>query len=380
MLMLLILFFASGVALWYGRQYRQPGPSHDRTAQQAAASGRVAEAEQEWLQGAKEDPNYAPSYLHLGDLYLSEKRYGEAASAYQSAAKLTPQDGLLFLNLNRAELAAGDVKAAEEASRRAADLRPDDPDALGLYGLFEVRQKNDPAALAPLSRAHQLRPDDRDYLVELVRIEIENVAFVQAEQDLAPYLQAHPSDGWACHLMGVIFELKSYDPANWKTALTYEQRAQALLPNDPRVYMTLGDLYFDLNRPADGLKAFQMGRRLLPNSEAMLHGLVKGYNRTGNRPAAAASAAALQILAARHQKITYLQEQMSLNPANVASGIALARLEEEVSDPATALNILGHLVQNAPQDPRPHQALSDFYLRHQRPGLAKQALRLDYRP
>lgn len=377
---LALLLAACAASFWYWRQYARPGASHDRQAQQDAAEGRPGDAEREWLQGIREDASYAPCYVHLGDLYMQARRFPDAVTEYNAAAKLAPGDGMLFLQLNRADLAVHDVRGAEAAAKRAADLLPDNADAAGLYGLLEVQQKNNPAALAPLRRAHHLRPSDRDYLLALVPIEIEDVAFAQAQSDLAPYLQAHPTDYWACHLMAVIFELKSHDPADWKTALAYEQRAAAGLPGDPRVYLTLGDLYLDLDRPADALSAFQTGQRLLPNSEAMWHGLVGSYSRLGEKRQAAAATLALQRLAARHQRITYLQEQMILRPADAVPGLALARLEEEDGDDGAARSILMDLLRQAPHDPRPHRALADFYQRRGRPRLAQQAARLDYMP
>ena len=327
--------------------------------------------------GILEDPTYVPGRVHLGDLYAQAGRFPEAVTEYTAAAKITPNDGKLFLRLNRADLAVHDIRGAEAAAKRAADLLPDDPDAAGLYGLFEVQQKNDPVALAPLRRAHQLRPADRDYLVELVRIEIENVAFTQAQNDLAPYLQAHPADAWACHLMGVIFEMKSQKPADLQTALAYEQRAVSGLPDDPRLYITLGDLYLDLDRPADALRAFQRGQKLLPNSEAMWHGLVRSYGRLNDKTQVAVSALALQKVAERHQQITYFQGRLAAKPADIGSGLALARLEQEEGDEAANYAILMSVLRYVPREPRLHRALADFYRRQGRPDLAKKALQPD---
>ena len=375
--LLLILCLAGAVEGWL---WTRPGPAHERRGLAALAQGRPAEAEQEWRQGIQEDPRALGCYAQLGDLYLAQKRFSEAAAAYTAAVHLAPTDGTLFLRLNRAALAAGDVPGAEAAAKRAADLRPEDPDAVGLYGLLENRQNNPAAALAALRRAHTLRPSDRDYLLELVNLEIQAVALGPAEQDLTPYLQTHPTDAWACHLMGVIWELKSHTPAGWQTALAYEQRAQAGLPDDPRVCLTLGDLYLSLDRPAESRAAFQAGRKLLPNSEAMLHGLVQADSRLGDRKAAAAVAAALQTLAARHQRISFLRERMTLDPADVASGLALARLEEEEGEDGASRGLLTGLLRRAPRDPRLHRALADFYLRHHRPDLASRAARLDDAP
>ncbi|MDQ2687626.1 MAG: tetratricopeptide repeat protein [Armatimonadota bacterium] len=362
------------------RQSDRSGPAHARQGQAALAAGHIAQAEQEWRQGIRVAPGDPQCYTLLGDLFLRQQRFPEAVAVYTVAAKLSPQDGTLFLRLNRADLAVNDIPAARAAAKRAAELRPDDPDAVGLYGMLENKNNNLPAALTALRRAHELRPDDADYLHALVRLEMNMQNMADAERDLTPWLNAHPDDAWGCHLMAAIFEQKPHTPDTLKAALDYELRAQAGRPNDLHVTGALGELYLFLNRTPDALRVYQSGLRQDPHSEEMLHGLLRCYGRLGQAGQAAQVSATLQQESARHQRMTHLKDVTSLNPADIPSGVELARLQEQEGDDAEAYRLYVRLVTHSPSDPRPRRALADFYRRHDRPGLAQQVLRPDFTP
>lgn len=362
------------------RQYARPGLVQSRAGAEALAAQRPADAEREWRQGTKEDPASPDCFVQLGDLYLSQKRYTEAAAQYLTASRLSPKDGDLFLKLTRANLAAGGERAAESSAKRAAELRPDDADAWGLYGLIEQHLLNQPAAVAALRRAHDLRPSDRDYLIELVRTEANHLNLPQAERDLAPFLQAHPDDPMACHLMAFILQQKPRAPEILRSALGYELKAQAGMPGDLRVYISLGDLYRDMDRLPDALRNYQEGLKLNPRSEEMLHGLVTCYNRLGQARQAASVAARLQALTALHQRITHLKDVLKGTPSDIDAGLQLGRLQEQDADDAGAHATYALLVRQAPTDPRPRRALAAFYLRLGRPDLARQALDPAYIP
>ncbi|MBV9851725.1 MAG: tetratricopeptide repeat protein [Armatimonadetes bacterium] len=374
------LIVALGYGGWSWHEYERPGRVHERRGVEDAAAGRFHEAERQWRQGVREDPTFPGCYEHLGDLYQQVRDYPDAAADFQAAARLNPRDGTLFLRLARAQQSAGDLPAAAASAQRAAQLRPDDGEALGLYGMLEGKGKHMPQALAALRRARQLRPDDRDDLLALVNLEMDVPDMDAAERDLTPWLKAHPDDAEACYFMAVIYNQKPRTPDNLQAGIGYAERALAGMARDPRPYALLGQLYLDVNRPQDALRTFQIAAQLLPNDEGVLHGLVGCYTRLGQSRQAAAAAARLQTETARHDRIAHLQEVMRFNHADVASGLELARLEEEDGDLRQAQQYYVALVQTASRDPRTHAALAAFLRRIGRPELAKQAARLDFTP
>ncbi len=368
-----MLLAALGAGLWTWHQSHRPGAVHLQNGLDALAANQPAQAEQEWLAGVQEDPDFAPDHVQLGDLYLQEKRYPEAAAQYEAAAKLTPDDGTLFLRLNRADLAMKNIPAARAAAKWAADLRPDDPDAQGLYGMLEDKNDDKPAALAALRRAHALKPGDRDYLINLVELELRMGDNADAERDLTPWRTAHPGDAWADHLMAVIDEQKPRTPTTLQAAIALEQQAQAGLPPDMRVCITLGELYLAANRPADARRTYQAGLAIDPNSEEMLHGLVTADTRLGDTSQADAASVRLQTETTRHQRITHLGDIVGLKPANIAAWLEKAGLQEQDGNFQGAGTTLVQMVRRNPQDPAARAALVSFYRRVGHPALAKQA-------
>ena len=366
LLLLLITVAALGVAAWSWRQSSRPGAAHLRAGEEAAAAHQDAQAEQEWRQGVQEDPGFADNHAQLGDLYLRELRFPEAAAEYQAAAKLTPDDWTLYLRLHRAALGAHDPQAALAAIRRASELRPDDADAAGLYGLLAARMQNRPAALSALRRAHQLKPGDADYALELARQEMDSLDMAGAERDLNGFLKTHPDDGEANRLLALLYKQKPPTPENIRAALALADRARRALPDSPDVYLLLGQLRLAAGQTAAALQSFQTAQTLNPEAEEILSGLVTCYTRLHDTRRAAAAAASLQALTARSDQLEHLKTAVRRNPADNASRLALARLEEESGDLPGAAGYYLEAVRHAPGDPRAQSALAAFRARHRR--------------
>ena len=377
---LALLLAALFVGFWAWRQANRPGVVHAQQGAADAAAGQLPQAEQEWLAGVRDDPQSPDCYVRLGDLYLQQKRFADAVRDYVTAARLSPQDGTIFFRLRFADLAVGDTAGARAAAKRAADLLPNDADAVGQYGLLESKSDSPAAALPALRRAHALRPDDSDFFYALIKQEMLADDFPSAVALLGPWLQAHPKDGWACHLMGVVYEKKPPTPDVLSAALGYEERARAELPDDLRVYVSLGSLYLASHRTSDALRAYQAGQRLKPDSGLMLNGLVTCYSLLGKPQLAAAAAARLQATTALDNRIAHLHDALRLNPKDVTDGLELARLEEQDSNAKGAQGYYFQLIRAVPTDPRVRPALAAFYRRQGQPDMARQALRPDYVP
>ena len=364
--LLLVILAALGFTAWSWHQSSRPGAAHLRAGQEAAAAHQDADAEREWRQGVQEDPAFVDDHAELGDLYLRELRFEEAAAEYRAAVKLAPNDGTLFLRLHHAELGAHDPQAALEAIRRASDLRPDDPDAAGLCGLLAARLQNRPVALTALRRAHALKPADSDYALELARQEMDSLDMAGAERDLAAFLKGNPDDGEANRLMALLYKQKPPTPGNIQAALALAGRAQKSLPDSPDVYLLQGQLRLAAGETGGALAAFQKARSLNPNAEEILSGLVTCYTRLHDTARAAATAAELQTLTARADRLEHLKTAVQRDPSDNAARLELAGMEEESGDfPAAAGDYLA-AVRRAPNDPKARAALASFYARHRR--------------
>ena len=330
------------------QQNTRPGLNHLRTGQEAAAAHQDALAEQEWLKGTQEAPQLPENFIALGDLYLRQLRFPEAVTAFQAAAKLDPQDGSVFLRLANAALGAGQSQAALEAYRQAAALQPDDADTLGLYGLLAARLGSTKDALPALKRAHQLKPEQPRYVLELVRQEIGVGDNAGAERDLAPFLKNHPNDGEANRLMATLYQKKPPTPENLKTALDLAARAVAGLPDRAEAFSLLGQLQLEAGGTAAAQRAFQTAQTLDPNSVEALSGLLTCETRLGRTQDAARSAARLQTVSVRNDRITHLKDTLKLRPEDNTARLELARLKEASGDVNAAGGYFLEAVRHAP--------------------------------
>ena len=135
------------------------------------------------------------------------------------------------------------------------------------------------------------------------------------------------------------------------------------MPADARAYTLLGQLYLDSDRVQDALRVYTAGRRIAPNSEGMLRGLMDCYTRLGQTNEAASVSATFQQMLARHDRISHLTHVMGFNHHNTTAGLELAKLVEADGRYAQARTYYEQLARQAPNDPRTRRALAGFYER-----------------
>lgn len=362
-LCLLAGLLAAGFAAWSWRQATRPGRTHFERGLDYAAAKQIPEAEQEWLAGIREDPEYPDNHAQLGDLYSALGQPGEAARQYAAAARITPKDGALFLHLARADEAAGDTVAARDAAGKAAALRPEDAEALGAFGILAAKLDQPETAQGPLTHAHALAPDNADFLIYLARVEFQIHDLGAVERDLTPFVQRHPDNAEACYLMASLLHQKSQTDAAAQAALGYARRAQAGAPGNADADVLLGQALLDAHQPAQALTAFQQARALMPSSVLALHGLLTCHAQLGRSGGVAQIKAALDAALARRVRMGHATDLLVANPSDTAAMLEMARLREGNGEPALAESYYRRAVRHAPQDARARAALAGFLRR-----------------
>ena len=87
--------------------------------------GRLKDAEEEYLNAIRLDPNYTNAHLHYSVLLLSQQRYGEAETAANQANALEPDKPETLNMLASIARQRGDLAAAEAFLRQTLELAPD---------------------------------------------------------------------------------------------------------------------------------------------------------------------------------------------------------------------------------------------------------------
>ena len=75
------------------------------------------------------------------------------------------------------------------------------------------------------------------------------------------------------------------------------------MPDNPDVYLLLGQVHLAAGRPKEALAEFQHGQRLRPDSVEIVNGLVTCYARLGDMAHAAQAAAVVQTLTTRRRQM-----------------------------------------------------------------------------
>lgn len=155
-------------------------------------AGRLAEAEQDYLQAIELSPPYSEVWTNLGQCYRLMGRLQEARAAYDRALDLDPAQPVPFTG--RAEICEelGLLDQALADYTAALALKPNQPLVLSNRAILHYQLGDLPQALEDLNRAILLAPAMADLyqnravaLTELERLD-------EAAQNLQMYLQLSP--------------------------------------------------------------------------------------------------------------------------------------------------------------------------------------------
>jgi len=210
-----------------------------------------------FLQVLEKDPNYAPAYVGLADVYLILHAYGEVPAeeahpkireAALRALDLDPELGEAHASLGNLAATLYDWQQAEAAFRRAIQLRPSYATAHHWYALMLAALGRDEEALASLRSAERFDPQS-----PIIRSNVAWCHYLAGRYDRA-----------AAQVRGVL-----RDHPDFTVAHGY-----------------LGQALLELGRHAEALQAMERAVEISQGSPAYLAELGNALAVTGNRPRA----------------------------------------------------------------------------------------------
>lgn len=108
--------------------------AHQILAERDVESGRLADAEREYVDALWRKPYTAQVHLALGDVFTAEHKWSEAVAQYRMEAELRPASADAFYSLGSMFLQRGQGRAAVQELIQADRLRPDSPQILLALG------------------------------------------------------------------------------------------------------------------------------------------------------------------------------------------------------------------------------------------------------
>ncbi len=132
---------------------------HDAVAMLNLQLGHIAEAEAEFRESLRLNPESAPTHYNIGLIFSIQRRYEQAAAEFQNATRLDPNYAEAHNNLGAMLHAFGRVEEAAAEYRRAIALKPENAQAHNNLGRLLTSQRQFSDAVGEFEEALRLDPD-----------------------------------------------------------------------------------------------------------------------------------------------------------------------------------------------------------------------------
>jgi Flp pilus assembly protein TadD len=132
---------------------------HDAVAMLNLQQGRTTEAEAEFLESLRLNPDSAPTHYNLGLVLSAQRKYQEARSEFQETIRLDPNHAEAHNNLGAMLHLVGQLDAAAAHYRKAFELKPENPEAHNNLARLLSLQGQFAAAAGEFRRALSVAPD-----------------------------------------------------------------------------------------------------------------------------------------------------------------------------------------------------------------------------
>ena len=303
------------------------------------------------------------AFLRAAALDASDEAGWLAAAATASApeeafrilslfASQNPGSAAGHLALARFCLGDGRQQAAFDAASAAVRLDPRSAEGWRIRGLAALAQRHTPDAESSLRRAVALDAGDWQARVGLAGILLFMSPEPKSEEALSLYREAvrlAPDQPSARRALGEALLTVAAGPAEFEAAGETLARAAEMEPDDPRVFLLLGQAYNGQRRWKDARDALLRARRRTPLDQNVAFELARAYEGLGDRKAAAREAERRKTLKA------YADEKFRLMTiANEEAGndqqarLKLARLCAAHGETAEAVSHYRQALAHAP--------------------------------
>ena len=230
----------------------------------ALHEGRNADAEREFRDAVRLDPQLPVAYLDLGLVLGREGKLTEAIDTIRKGLQLDPRLESAHMFLGIFLYQTGQSDAAIEALHQELALHPKSEESLSWLGIVELAAGRPERAAKALDAASELAPDDMNLLEYRGRAHS-----LIAQASYARMAQLDP-DAWQVHKVRA--ELYTSDNKDREAIAEYEA-ALSRESNNPDLYEGLGDAYRHLNELESAKKAYAREVELSPRNPIAMYNL-----------------------------------------------------------------------------------------------------------
>jgi tetratricopeptide (TPR) repeat protein len=132
---------------------------HDAVAMLNLQLGHIAEAEAEFRESLRLNPESAPTHYNIGLIFSAQRKYEQAAAEFQNATRLDPNHAEAHNNLGAMLHLFGRAEEAAAEYRKAIALKPANAEAHNNLGRLLTSQGQFAAAVGEFEQALRLNPE-----------------------------------------------------------------------------------------------------------------------------------------------------------------------------------------------------------------------------
>jgi len=198
------------------------------------------------------DPAWPGLAIEQGQVFEGQGQSDRAAEAYRQALTQRPNDADLLLRLATAQVNAGTFDEAEQTLRKVMEERPNSADGIYLQGRVAYGRGDLPESLVHFDRAIDLNPEPAEFHLYMGWAALKTNRLQNAITSAEAAIERDPSLADAYWLRGSI-RLRIPQVRDARDDLL---RALQLSPNNFEIYADLGDVYDNMRRLPEAIRAY----------------------------------------------------------------------------------------------------------------------------
>ena len=254
----------------------------------ALKEGKFDQAEQIFRAAYAANPKDTRGLIGIVESLASESRYDQAIQFLQNENTKYPNRPDLQVALGNIAVRSGNFDLAVKAFEAALnDLDKNSKTRGEVYfrlGATERKRGDFNGAIQALAKARDLMPENSVVIEELALALQDANRLPEARQTYEQAVKADPQNGYA--LNNLAFLMAEGGGGDLDQALTYAQRAKAVLPNMKEVSDTMGWIYLKKNMSDNAMDIFQALVTKAPDNSTFRYHLAMAYAQKGDKPRA----------------------------------------------------------------------------------------------